>query len=206
MTVIDNIFYIVILIASVVIHEVSHGFMAERFGDDTARSAGRLTLNPIKHMELFGSVILPAVLILSHAGFVFGWAKPVPYNPNNLRNVKWGTIAVALSGVLANFFISVFFGLAMRFSAGLDLPAGFYFITSVIVTVNLALGIFNLIPIPPLDGSKVLFYLFPESVMYKLFSLERYSFFLLIIFVVFFADYLYPVLGFLFRLLTGFAL
>src|SRR3989344_2287142 len=96
-------FYIAILIMSVVIHEVSHGFMAEHFGDKTARDAGRLTLNPIKHLDMFGSILLPALLVLSKAGFIFGWAKPVPYNPDNLSNKKWGTIAVASAGILSNF-------------------------------------------------------------------------------------------------------
>ena len=191
---------------SIVIHEVSHGFMAERFGDNTARVAGRLTLNPLRHLDMFGSIILPAVLILSKAGFVFGWAKPVPYNPDNLNNRKWGTIAVASAGVLANFLIALIFGLIIRFSAGLGLPGDFYFITSAIVVINLALGIFNLVPIPPLDGSKVLFFLFPDSVASKVFELEQYSLFLLLIFIIFFSDSLYPILSFLFRLITGFPL
>jgi Zn-dependent protease len=201
----DSIFYIAILIMSIVIHEVSHGFMAEYFGDKTARHAGRLTLNPIKHLDLFGSILLPALLVLSKAGFIFGWAKPVPYNPDNLSNKKWGTIAVAAAGVLSNFFIALVFGTIIRFSGGFDLGPNFYFITSAIVIVNLALGIFNLVPIPPLDGSKILFYLLPASFSDKVFALEQYSIFLLIIFIVFFADYLYPVLAFLFRLFTGLA-
>ena len=153
----NTVFYVVILIMSVVIHEVSHGFMAEYFGDNTARNAGRLTLNPIKHLDFFGSIILPAFLVLTHSPFLFGWAKPVPYNPNNLSDRKWGTIAVAGAGVLANFFIAIIFGIIIRVSFGMALPDGFYFITSAIVIVNLALGIFNLVPIPPLDGSKILF-------------------------------------------------
>lgn len=188
---------------SIVIHEVSHGFMAEYFGDDTARNAGRLTLNPIKHLDMFGSILLPAVLILSNAGFVFGWAKPVPYNPNNLSDRKWGTIAVSAAGVLANFFIAIIFGLIIRFSAGFNLREGFYFITSTIVIVNLALGIFNLVPIPPLDGSKILFSFLPERAFNFILLYEQYSLILLILFVVFFADYLYPILAFLFHLITG---
>ncbi|MFA6520031.1 MAG: site-2 protease family protein [Candidatus Paceibacterota bacterium] len=199
----DAIFYIAILIMSIVIHEVSHGFMAEYFGDDTARNAGRLTLNPIKHLDLFGSILLPAVLIFSHAGFLFGWAKPVPYNPYNLRNLKWGTVWVAAAGILANFFIALVFGLIIRFSSGFALPDNFYFITSAIVIVNLALGIFNLVPIPPLDGSKILFSFLPESLARIIFSYEQYSLILLLVFVIFFADYLYPVLAFAFQLFTG---
>lgn len=206
MSAIDAVFYIAILIMSIVIHEVSHGFMAEHFGDPTARLRGRLTLNPLRHLDLFGSIILPAVLVLSKAGFIFGWAKPVPYNPENLTDKKWGTIAVASAGVLSNFFIALIFGLIIRFSGGFDLPANFYFITSAIVIVNLALGIFNLVPIPPLDGSKILFYLLPESMADRVFALEQYSLVFLLVFIVFFADYLYPVLAFLFHLITGLAL
>jgi len=202
----DAIFYIAILIMSIVIHEVSHGFMAEYFGDDTARNAGRLTLNPIKHLDLFGSILLPAVLILSHAGFLFGWAKPVPYNPNNLRDKKLGTIAVASAGVLANFFIAIIFGIIIRVSSSFVLPAGFYFITSAIVIVNLALGIFNLVPIPPLDGSKILFSFLPERAFSFMIAYEQYSLILLLVFIVFFSDFLYPVLAFLFNLITGLAL
>jgi Zn-dependent protease len=202
----DAIFYIAILIMSIVIHEVSHGFVAEYFGDDTARDAGRLTLNPIKHLDLFGSILLPAVLILSQAGFIFGWAKPVPYNPNNLSNKKWGTIAVASAGVLANFFIAIVFGIIIRISYNFVLPDGFYFITSAIVIVNLALGIFNLVPIPPLDGSKILFSFLPERAFSFIIAYEQYSLILLLFFIVFFSDYLYPVLAFLFNLITGLAL
>ena len=103
----DIIFYLVILVMSIVIHEVSHGFVAEYFGDKTARYAGRLTLNPFAHLDLFGSILLPALLVLTHSPFLFGWAKPVPYNPDNLSNKKWGTIAVAGAGILANFFIAI---------------------------------------------------------------------------------------------------
>ena len=202
----NAVFYIVILVMSIVIHEVSHGFMAEYFGDDTARNADRLTLNPIKHIDLFGSIFLPAVLILSNSPFLFGWAKPVPYTPNNLSNRKWGTIAVAAAGVFSNFIIAIVFGIIIRLTSNMALSPGFYVITSVIVVVNLALAIFNLVPIPPLDGSKIFFSLFPESVSLKIFHYEQYSFILLLIFIVFFSDYLYPILAFLFHLITGLAL
>jgi Zn-dependent protease len=191
---------------SIVIHEVSHGFMAEYFGDDTARNAGRLTLNPIPHLDMFGSILLPAVLVLAHSPFLFGWAKPVPYNPNNLSNRKWGTIAVAAAGVCANFIIAIIFGIVIRLTLGMALPVGFYTITSAIVIVNLALGIFNLVPIPPLDGSKILFSFFPESISFKIFRYEQYALILLLVFIVFFSNYLYPILAFLFHLVTGLAL
>ncbi|MBU0999295.1 site-2 protease family protein [Patescibacteria group bacterium] len=199
----NAIFYIVILVMSIVIHEVSHGFVAEYFGDETARRAGRLTLNPIPHLDIFGSILLPALLVLSQSPFVFGWAKPVPYNPNNLSNRKWGTMAVAAAGVLSNLFIAILFGIIIRLASGFNMSVGFYFITSAIVIVNLALAIFNLIPIPPLDGSKILFSLLPESAFSFILAYEKYSLVLLLMFIVFFSDYLYPILAFLFHLITG---
>jgi len=188
---------------SIVIHEVSHGFMAEYFGDNTARNAGRLTLNPIPHIDIFGSIFLPAILIISHSPFMFGWAKPVPYNPNNLSDRKWGTIAVATAGVLANFLIAIVFGIIIRLSFGMTLSPNFYFITSAIVIVNLALAIFNLVPIPPLDGSKILFSFLPERAFSFILAYEQYSLILLLVFIVFFSDYLFPILAFLFHLITG---
>lgn len=202
----DAIFYVAILVMSIVIHEVSHGLVAEYFGDQTARYAGRLTLNPIRHLDFFGSILLPALLVLSHSPFLFGWAKPVPYNPDNLSNRRLGTVAVAAAGVLANFSIAILFGVIIRFTSSLSSPEGFYFVTSIIIMVNLALALFNLIPIPPLDGSKILLSLLPESFSGIALLLEQYSLILLIIFIIFFSDYLYPVLTFLFSLITGLAL
>lgn len=190
---------------SIVIHEVAHGFMAEYFGDKTARFAGRLTLNPLRHLDLFGSVLLPIVLVLSHSPFLLGWAKPVPYNPENLSNKRWGTLAVASAGVISNFFIAIFFGIIIRLTSDMALPDGFYFITSVIVIVNLALGVFNLVPIPPLDGSKILFSFLPDSASSFIFAYEQYSLIILLVFIVFFSDYLAPILSSLFNLITGLA-
>ena len=206
---IDVIFFVAILIMSVVIHEVSHGFMAEHLGDDTARRAGRLTLNPLKHLDLFGSIILPILLYFT-AGFAFGWAKPVPYNPNNLRNKRWGTVAVASAGIIANLSIALLFGLLIRFAPQLGLPVynpylipPFYKITINIVFINIALATFNLVPLPPLDGSKILFNILPRS-FYRLGQfLEQYSLVFLLIFIVFFSNYLYPILLFVFHAITG---
>ncbi len=201
----NSIFYIAILIMSVVIHEVSHGFVAEYFGDRTARNAGRLTLNPLPHLDLFGSVFLPVILVLSHSPFLFGWAKPVPYNPDNLSNKKWGTIAIASAGIISNFCIAVIFGIIIRVTSSMVLPASFYFITSIIVIINLALGIFNLVPIPPLDGSKILLSFLPESFSSNIYRYEQYLLILLLVFIVFLSSYLVPILSFLFHFLTGLA-
>ena len=199
----DIVFYIVILIMSVVIHEISHGFVAEKFGDKTARLAGRLTLNPLRHLDLFGSVLLPALLVISNTGIIFGWAKPVPYNPDNLSNKRWGTLAVAAAGILANLFIATLFGLVLRFTAASNFSEGFYFMTSAIVLVNIALAVFNLLPIPPLDGSKILFSFLPSSWAPVLAFLEQYSFFLIVVFIIFFPGSLYPIMAYLFQLITG---
>ncbi len=190
---------------SIVIHEVAHGFMAEKFGDNTARYAGRLTLNPIKHLDMFGSILLPALLFFSGSPFMFGWAKPVPYNPDNLRNLKWGTVAVASAGVLANFFIAIVFALFIRLAPALGLPSDFYLIGSEIVLINLALGMFNLVPIPPLDGSKILFSFLPRSMQPVMDFVEQYAFIFLIIFIVYFSKVLAPLVFGGFRLLTGLA-
>lgn len=209
MSAIDTIFYIAILVMSVLVHEIAHGFMAEYFGDKTARYAGRLTLNPIKHLDLFGSIILPMVLVLVKAPFLFGWAKPVPYNPSNLTDKKWGEVWVASAGILSNLFLAVFFGLILRFSlnfyAIFSIPAEFILILSSIVMVNLALAVFNLLPIAPLDGSKILFAFIPKSWTRTIIFLEQYSFILLLVFIVYFSDSLYPILVFLYKLITGLA-
>ena len=146
---------ILALILSIVTPETAHGYVANWLGDPTARLAGRLTLNPLKHIDLWGSLIIPGILFFSGSGILFGWAKPVPYNPYNLRNQKWGEALVAAAGPATNLLIAIAFGLLVRFS-GLHLTTSFFLLTISIVQMNVMLAIFNLIPIPPLDGSKVL--------------------------------------------------
>ena len=189
---------------SVIIHEVSHGYMAKMLGDDTADYAGRLTLNPLKHLDPVGSILVPFLLVISHAGFVFGWAKPVPFNPNNLRDRKFGIIKVALAGIGANFALAIVFGLIIRVTAGLGvLSPAFISICALIVLINLVLGIFNLIPIPPLDGSRVLFALLPFRYRHVENFLERYSFIVLILFILFAWQFVAPAIFIVFHLLTG---
>lgn len=200
----DLIFAIAILIMSVVVHEVSHGYTANLLGDPTAKYAGRLTLNPLRHLDFFGSFLIPAITFIL-AGFIFGWAKPVPYNPYNLKNQKYGPGLVAIAGPLSNFLMAIVFGLAIRYSSTFGfLPASFLEIISLIVFVNLILGVFNLVPIPPLDGSKALFAILPFRWHHIQLSLERYGFFLLLIFIFFFFQYLLPIVAFLFKIITGF--
>lgn len=143
---------LVILILSVIVHEVAHGYAANSLGDPTARLAGRLTLNPLPHIDLMGSIVLPALLIFTHSPIMFGWAKPVPYNPYNLRHQRWGETFVALAGVATNLLLAVIFGLIVRFSPVFGLDATAVSIAATIAFINLFLALFNLIPFPPLDG------------------------------------------------------
>ncbi|PIR70656.1 MAG: site-2 protease family protein [Candidatus Niyogibacteria bacterium CG10_big_fil_rev_8_21_14_0_10_42_19] len=199
---VDFIFSIAILIMSVVIHEVSHGYVADSLGDPTARYAGRLTLNPLKHLDPVGSVIVPVVTYL-FGGFIFGWARPVPYNPYNLKNQKRDPGIVAVAGPLSNILVAVVFGLTIRFASLLSIPEAFIQVASLIVFINLLLAFFNLIPIPPLDGSKVLFMLLPIR-WYKVQPiLEQYGMILLIFFILFLFQYILPVIFYAFRFITG---
>lgn len=162
---IDIIFGIAALVMSVVLHEVSHGYMANFLGDPTARLEGRLTLNPIRHIDPFGSVILPTILVLSSSPILFGWAKPVPYNPYNLRRGgMWAEALVSGAGPASNMLIAIVIALFMRVAAagGLLSPAVFE-LAFTIVVINVMLAIFNLIPIPPLDGSKILSAILPHG-------------------------------------------
>jgi len=162
MQLIDSVFLIIVIMFSAIIHEVMHGVAADRLGDPTARYAGRLTLNPIPHLDLFGSILLPLMLSLSGSPIFFGWAKPVPYNPYNLRgSPRWGEAIVAFAGPLSNFVIALIAALVIRANV---LPVEVVSAVFLVVVVNVMLGIFNLIPIPPLDGSKVLSALLPQGI------------------------------------------
>jgi len=204
MDAVNSLFYIIILILSVVIHEVAHGCVAYRYGDMTAQMAGRLTMNPIKHIDLFGSIIVPGILLISGAGFVIGWAKPVPYNPDNFRDRKRGTIAVGFAGIIANFTIAIIFGILMRILGGAGmLTEDAMFITSVIVITNIVLGFFNLMPIPPLDGSRIIAGIGGYKVERLVQQMERYGLALALLFIFFIWPLLTPVIFHIFRFITG---
>ncbi len=204
----ETIFQIAIVIFSVVIHEVSHGFAALALGDHTAESQGRLTLNPLKHIDPIGSVLVP---LLSYAlgGVLFGWAKPVPYNPYNLRIQKWGPAIVGVAGPLANILLAIVFGLTLRFLPGIAGSApgpyinNFMTIASTIAFLNLILAFFNLIPVPPLDGSKVLFALLPYRWIGVQRILEQYGIFLFLVFIILFSNIIILPAVYSFRLITG---
>lgn len=209
-TPIDGLFYVIVLIMSVIIHEFAHGYSAYLLGDDTARLSGRLTLNPIKHMDLFGSFLLPLFLIISNAGFVIGWARPVPYNPDNLRKGKWGNVIVSGAGVAANLMIAIIFGMFIRFAVVFGMPVfdptnilPFYKISIMIVMLNIVLAFFNMVPIPPLDGSKILFSFLPARLRYIENFMTQWGIFFLLFFIFFLWGSVAPYAYSLFDLITG---
>lgn len=204
---ISIVLYIVILLYSVVLHEVAHGLMADRLGDPTARFSGRLTLNPIPHIDPFGSILLPILLWFGTAGrFVIGAAKPVPVDYRNFSNMRRDMALVAIAGPAMNILIAAIFSLVFRFFPDLSAAARTLIFQS--ITLNLVLAIFNLIPIPPLDGSKVLagiFGFFDRRWMYTLLELERFGFIIVIFFMFsgLLQRILVPPVYFLLRLFLG---
>jgi Zn-dependent protease len=179
---------IIVLIMSVVVHEVSHGYAAYWLGDPTAKHAGRLNFNPVNHLDLFGSFIIPGMLMITGSPFLFGWAKPVPFNPYNLRSQKWGPAIVGLAGPLSNLVMAVVAGMLMKTAFVFGVVDGALLqVLAVIVFINVLLMVFNMFPIPPLDGSKLLFAIIPISEHTKM-TLERYGFVFLLIFLILFQD------------------
>lgn len=196
------IFSLIVILFSAIIHEYMHGWMADRLGDHTARDAGRLTMNPMAHIDPMGSVIIPLLVYIGSAGsFIFGYAKPVPFNPYNLRDQKYGGAKIALAGPAANFITALFFGLILRFAPIESATLSILFAT--VVHINLILMIFNLVPIPPLDGSKVIMPFLPHNWQIRYQELERYGFLLVLAFVFFGFTLIIPVINFLFRLIVG---
>lgn len=173
---------LVILLFSAVIHEVCHGVMAYRLGDDTAKLAGRLTLNPIPHLDLFGSILLPLFLFAVGSPILFGAAKPVPVNFLGLRDPKKGMALVSLAGPASNLILAMIFAIPLRFGQIAPDSAGFTLLATAVI-LNLSLGIFNLLPIPPLDGFKVLAALVSRDLqgIYRFLEFERFGFLLIIV-------------------------
>ncbi len=150
----------VVLLFSVIIHEVAHGYVALLNGDPTARMLGRITLNPVPHIDPIGTILLPLLLLITHSPILFGWARPVPVNPRKYRNYRWGELTVSAAGALSNLALAVFFAFLLRLAgANLGLAQLAYFG----VKINVILAIFNLIPIPPLDGSHILAIVLPRE-------------------------------------------
>ncbi|MDI6717903.1 MAG: site-2 protease family protein [Patescibacteria group bacterium] len=199
------IFQLLVLLFSAIIHEISHGFAALRLGDSTAKNFGRLTLNPIKHLDPVGSFVLPLLLFILKSPVVFGWAKPVPINPSNLKNPKRDSGYIAIAGPLSNFSIAIIFSLILKIisysSAAFLHPLAIFI--NIIILVNLILGVFNLVPIPPLDGSKVLFAILPRNFSGVEMFLERYGMFILIFFIFFGFQLVIPFILAIYHFLGG---
>ena len=174
------------VIFAITVHEVAHGWVAKKYGDNTASSQGRLTLNPIKHIDLFGTIILPGLLLITGTGFIFGWAKPVPVDPRNFKNPLHDMAIVALAGPVSNLLMAVFWALIVRL--GVTIGAGTEAISLPLIysgvagiSINLVLALINLFPIPPLDGSRILTGMLPSYWAWQYNRLERYGFIILLV-------------------------
>lgn len=194
-------FYLVVLIFSVMIHEVSHGIVALSLGDDTAKNAGRLTLNPLKHIDPIGSVLLPLVLAISGLPII-GWAKPVPYNPYKLyKDPRYGPLKVALAGPISNISIAIVFAVAVRL-LGSFLSTTAIALLGMVVFLNIVLAVFNILPIPPLDGSKLISLISPRfSRMME--NMGLWGLILVLAFIFFFSQYIFIVSSAIFQFLAG---
>lgn len=193
---------IAILVFSVVVHEVAHGVAALSQGDQTAKLMGRLTLNPIKHIDPFGSIILPLICAILPGGIILGWAKPVPVNFNALKSGKKGEALVAFAGPLSNIIIAVVAGLCVRFF-GVNMPDPAILALQIVVLSNLVLAVFNLVPIPPLDGSRILSAVLPQGGRYIMNVLERYGLLFALLFIFFLWQLFVPIVYFVSRLIMG---
>ncbi len=171
--------YVIPLIFAITIHEVAHGWVANQRGDSTARMLGRLTLNPVKHIDPVGTLLVPAVLFFTGSPFLFGWAKPVPINFNALKSPKKDMIAVALAGPISNFIMALLWLLVVALT--LDIANQFLLkMAEFGIAINLVLGVFNLLPLPPLDGSRVVTALLPNYLAYQYNKLEHYGLYILL--------------------------
>ncbi len=203
------------LMIAVILHEVAHGWVAYRMGDPTAKMAGRLTLNPIPHVDPFGTLILPAMFIILGSPIIFGWAKPVPINPLNFRDLRMGTFLTSIAGVVMNLTLALSFGLAYRFLYSLSDSVDSFVASAIIypllifctksVLINLILALFNIIPIPPLDGSKALMSFLSFKYWELFYKYEIYGFFVItvLLFTGVLGRIIYPPLVFLYRLILG---
>jgi Zn-dependent protease len=198
----EQLIMLVVLFFSVIIHEISHGYIALLNGDPTAKLYGRLTLNPIPHIDPVGTILVPALLFLSHSGILFGWAKPVPVNPSNFRNFRTGELSVSAAGPLSNFFLAFVFAQLLPWTQS---NPGFFLFCKYGVIINLYLMLFNLIPIPPLDGSKVIMPLLPRAMQQLYMQLEPVGFVLILVLLYsgIWSSIIMPIFQFLIGILVG---
>lgn len=174
------------LIFAITVHEVAHGWVASRFGDQTARLSGRLTLNPIPHIDPIGTILVPLLLLVSGTGFIFGWAKPVPVDARNMRNPRRDMALTALAGPVTNLIMAIMWAAVAKFGISLEsgghgwLGVPLALMGGAGIMINIVLGVLNLIPLPPLDGGRVLTSILPPRMAYKVSMIEPYAFFILI--------------------------
>jgi len=206
--IIERLPQLAILLFSIVFHEVAHGRVALWKGDTTARDAGRLTLNPLPHIDIFGTILFPLFLMITRSPVLFGWAKPVPVNPLRLKEIKKDMALVGASGPISNFLLAVIAGMAFRALApslgGSSVVLRTLFFA---VYINLVLAVFNLIPIPPLDGSRIIMGFLPDDLAMKYASIERYGFLIIfgLLFLGLFQRILFPIVQFFLTLIIGFS-
>lgn len=193
-------FYFVVIIPSAILHEYAHGWMADQMGDPTARYAGRLSLDPRRHVDVWGTLFMPLLLFfITNGRFLFAYAKPVPYNPFNLKDQRWGPVWVAMAGPASNFLLAFVFGLLLQLLPLSNLSIFLY----IIVFANVLLGVFNLVPIPPLDGSKLLLAILPDSMYQFKQAIQQYGFYILLFFIFVGFQWITPIISFLTGLFTG---
>ncbi len=204
MNILTTIFSIIILVISVMFHELAHGTVADRLGDPTPSLAGRLTLNPFAHLEWLGSFIVPLLCIISGTGFIIGWAKPVPFNPNNLKYKRWGPAMVAVAGPLMNILIAVICAIIFRVTATSNSLGLIAQLMSMVVVINISLAVFNLIPVPPLDGHHLLGALIPTFKTWSQKMMQAgYGLILLVIVMFLASSVIAPIISFIATKLLG---
>ncbi len=172
------VFLLPVLLFSVIVHEYAHGYVAEWWGDPTARMLGRLTLNPVPHIDLFGSILVPLFLLVTGSSILFGWAKPVPVTPENFRDRKWGDISVSLAGPASNVLLAIAFAAGLfvaRVAIGGEISPAILLLCEYGIFINLILAVFNMLPVPPLDGSHVVANFLPRPMAYSYQSTGRYG-------------------------------
>ena len=196
----DLIISLAVFFLAIIVHEVAHGWVAYKRGDPTAKFAGRLTLNPLAHIDPFGTILMPLFLIMARAPFLFGWAKPVPVNFSGLKNPKKDIILVGAAGPTANIIIAIMVSLLLRLHIW---PLGMFFLLRQFIQLNLTLAVFNLIPVPPLDGSRIVAGLLPNYLAYQYIKLERYGFLLiyLMVYLGIFHNIVWPIVNILERII-----